>query len=288
MIKRLKKIFQKPTYFTSDKIFLDFDKQKILRTSNLDTIPYLKNRKGGKISYAEWAHVIGLFQSLFYVTLNSLKGNKILDVGCGAGLLSMASEPFISDGGKYLGMDVLKPNIDFCNTNYKHPNMFFEHFDINNMKYASNQKDELIPWDLKNDSFDLVTALSVWTHLNEAHAIYYLKEVERVLKKGGKAIISFFYLDDKYFETLENRKDEKGKFHKTNQLRWVFEEKAYNSEHWFCPKWVKVPEDAIAIDKLGMDRLIENSSLKIDKYYSGNWKELPGFYFQDVIVFEKE
>ena len=94
-------------------------------------------------------------------------------------------------------------------------------------------------------------------------------------------------MDDKYFETLENRKNEPGRFHKTNQLRWVFDEKAYHSKNWYCPNWVKVPEDAIGVDKLGVEKMIENTSLIIDKYYSGNWKERPGFYFQDISVFKK-
>jgi predicted SAM-dependent methyltransferase len=64
----------------------------------------------------------------------------------------------------------------------------------------------------------LVTALSVWTHLNEADARFYFKEISRVLKPDGKAIVTFFLLDEQY---------------------------------------------------------------------PGNWKETPGAFFQDVLIFAK-
>lgn len=275
-------------YSELDRSYLGLDKEKILRTNNINDIPYLSHRRGGKISYAEWAHVIGLFQSLFYFQLTKHTNNRILDIGCGTGLLSMSSRPFVAPEGQYLGLDVMKSNIDYCQNHYKDNNTLFKHFDINNSKYANNQENKLIPWNVEDNSFDLVSALSVWTHLNEEHAIYYFKEIERVLKPKAKAIITFFYLDEGYRETLKNRIDDKGKYHGTNQLKWIFDTKAYDSEHWFCPNWVKVPEDAIAIDEEGLKMLLANTTLELVDYYPGNWKENVGFYFQDVLVFKKK
>ena len=288
----MKHIFKKKNanqkYRDLDRPYLEYDKSKILRTNNLDSIPNATLRRGGKISYAEWAHVIGLFQSLLYFNLESYKGNKILDIGCGTGLLAMASMPFITENGKYLGLDVKKNNIVFCNSNYKHPNVHFEHFDISNEKYAANQSKSIVPWDVTDGSYDVITALSVWTHLNEEHSIFYFKEIDRVLKKGGKAIISFFYLDDDYQKSLERRTDDNGRFHKTKQKRWIFSENAYESKDWFCPEWVKVPEDAIGVNSKAIEMMIADTSLEIENIYSGNWKENPGFYFQDVIIFTKK
>lgn len=275
-------------YKKLDEFYLSLDKEKILRTNNINDIPNSEERRGGKISYAEWAHVIGLFQSLLYFQLDKHIDNHILDIGCGSGLLSMSSRPFIKPNGQYLGLDVMKKNIDFCKNHYYDSNTNFEHFDVNNSKYADKQQNSLIPWDLKDGSFDMVTALSVWTHLNEEHAVYYFKEIDRVLKSGGKAIVSLFYLDEGYRKTLNNRVDGKGKFHGTSQLRWVFNTNAYGSEHWFCPEWVKVPEDAIAIDKEGIRMILKETSLDLVHCYAGNWKEEVGFYFQDVLVFKKQ
>ncbi len=270
-----------------DKIFLENDKKKILRTKPIKQIPEKKYRIGGKNSYAEWAYVIGVFQTLIYFELKHKEGNKILDIGCGTGLMSMACEPFIEEGGKYIGVDVIKEHIDFDNNNYTNPLVTFKHFNVNNPSYASNQSKQKLKWDFNDNTFDMITALSVWTHLSEDHAIFYLREVNRVLKKGGKAIITFFYLDKHYYESLARRKDEEGKFHSTNQTKWVFNNNAYDSKNWFCPTWVKVPEDAIGVNKEGMKKMLKESKLKLANYYSGNWKERQGVYFQDILVFEK-
>jgi len=270
-----------------DKTFRDKDKTQILRTKNIRLIPDFANRRGGKLSYAEWAHVIGIFQTIIYQTLENKTANKILDIGCGTGLLGIASEPFTFAGGSYTGIDVMAADINFCKTNFKSDNYNFIHFDLANPSYASLQSTQLTKWPIENESQDLVTALSVWTHLSEPDAIFYFREIYRVLKKGGKAIITFFYLDEQYEASLAKRTNEVGRFHSTPQKDWVYDKSAYQSKNWFTTAWAKNPEDAIGITPEGLDILLKTSGLKLAKYYPGNWKEEPGVYFQDVLIFEK-
>jgi SAM-dependent methyltransferase len=270
-----------------DKLFRDTDRKHILRTKNIRLIPGYKNRRGGKLSYAEWAHVIGIFQTIIYQTLRHKTGNKILDIGCGTGLLGIAAEPFVFDGGTYTGIDVMQADIDFCKKHYQADNYHFIHFDVANPTYASKQSPELKPWPVANASQDLVTALSVWTHLDEKDAIFYLKEVERVLKPGGKAMITFFLLNDEYQASLPKRKDETGRFHNTGQTGWTFTVSAYGSANWYTVPGAKTPEDVIGITQEGMDTLLKTSGLKLIQYYPGNWKEMPGVFFQDILIFEK-
>jgi SAM-dependent methyltransferase len=282
MIKRVgKKLFA-----LVDLVFHRIDNKYIRRTNNIQNIPRLKHRKGGKVSYSEWAHVIGIFQTLFYQVLEIKTGNKILDIGCGTGLLGIASQSFIQQGGKYTGIDVIESDIAFDKSHYDPKCYEFIHFDLANPTYAGNQSTDMKPWPIEDNSYDLVTALSVWTHLKEEDALYYFKEVKRVLKTGGKAVITFFILDEGYNESLSSRGNGVGRYHATEQSKWVFDEKAYNSNDWFAPKWVKHPEDAIGINQTGLDKLINASGLKLTQYYPGNWKEKPGIYFQDVLIFE--
>jgi 2-polyprenyl-3-methyl-5-hydroxy-6-metoxy-1,4-benzoquinol methylase len=97
-----------------DKIFRDVDRGDIRRTKNIRLIPGYADRRGGKAAYAEWAHVIGIFQTIIYQTLGKKTGNNILDIGCGTGLLGISSEPFVSEGGKYTGIDVMTADVEFC------------------------------------------------------------------------------------------------------------------------------------------------------------------------------
>ena len=73
----------------------------------------------------------------------------------------------------------------------------------------------------------------------------------------------------------------------TSQDRWIFDQPSYESDAWFHPEWVKIPEIAIGVTKTGLDRLTTNAGLKLIEHHQGNWKELPGVYFQDVLIFER-
>ncbi len=274
-------------YNLLDSLYTPTDRQRIRRTKNIRFIPNANNRRGGKYSYAEWAHVIGIFQTLMFLHLEKKENNTILDIGCGSGLLAMSSEPFLGKDGKYTGIDVNKKDITFCQRHYPSPNFEFIHFDVANATYAPTQKDIKAKWPIESESFDLTTALSVWTHLKEEDALFYFQEISRVLKPNGKAIITFFLLDETYRNGLETRSNQKGRFHMTSQERWIFDRPSYGSNMWFHPQWVQVPEDAIGVNKTGLDLLCRSSEMKLIKHYQGNWKEVPGVFFQDVLIFQK-
>lgn len=270
-----------------DTLYRSVDRKRIRRTRNLRLIPGYQNRRGGKISYAEWAHVIGIFQTLIYQNLYKKTGVKLLDIGCGTGLLGISSEPFVSEGGSYTGIDIMKRDIEFCKSNYPFENYHFIHHNVGNPTYAKEQPSTQKIWPIKNNSYDMVTALSVWTHLREKDAIFYVKEIERVLVKGGKAIITCFYLNKDYIASLNKRSAGQGRYNMTKQDNWIFDTSAYGSKNWFTTARTKDPEDAIAITDQGFDKMLAGTSLKLIEYNVGSWKERPGIYFQDVLILEK-
>lgn len=270
-----------------DKLFLAQDKKIIFRTNTIQDIPLLKDRTGGKNSYGEWAHVIGIFQSVLYWYLPKHTGNRILDVGCGTGLMSMVAQNYINDNGEYIGLDINEKEIDFCRQHYNKPNLSFVHHHSNNAFYTKDKDFVNNPWSFNDGMFNLVTALSVWTHLNEKDAVFFMKEVSRVLSNGGLVIITVFLLDEAYNEGLGVRKKIKGKYHNTLQTDWVFDKEAYGSKNWRFPGHLDIPEKAIGVTIKGLEILLKESGLKLKKHHMGNWKEVPGLFFQDILVLQK-
>jgi SAM-dependent methyltransferase len=269
-------------------MYLPLDRSQVLRTSNICLIPDELHRKGGKYSYAEWAHVIGIFQTLINMHSTHCRDDRsVLDVGCGTGLLAIACEPFVGSIGRYVGLDVNKDDVDFCRKHYSGHGFEFLHFDVNNPAYAPTQEMECRKWPLEANQFDLVTALSVWTHLREEHASFYLSEVGRILKPGGRAIITFFLLDESYEQTLGARKNTVSRFYNTTEDTWIFDQPSYDSRCVFHPGWARVPEHATGLTKRGLESMVAHAGLSLMHIHLGNWKQVPGIYFQDVLVFEK-
>ena len=274
-------------YHLFDRLFIPLDRKHIRRTRNIRLIPDEKNRRGGKYSYAEWAHVIGIFQTMMFIHLRKKENNTILDIGCGTGLLGIASEPFLGRDGKYIGIDVMKKDIDFCRSHFPSLSFEFIHFDVTNAAYAPSQKDTKSEWPVESESIDLVTALSVWTHFNEEDALFYFKEINRVLKSDGKAIVTFFLLDEMYKKSLNMRSHKEGRYHMTFQDNWIFDQPSYGSDAWLHPEWAETPESAIGVTNSGLDRLTSSAGLRLIEHHQGNWKEAPGAFFQDILIFKK-
>lgn len=274
-------------YKILDFLFVRFDRVYILRSKNIRLIPNEPYRRGGKYSYAEWGHVIGIFQTFMSLYLQNRENNNILDVGCGTGLLAISSEPFLGEYGKYVGIDVVEKDVRFCRKHYPSSNFEFIHLDANNPAYTSSQKSMKLKWPIESESIDLVTALSVWTHLKEEDSLFYFNEMSRVLKPDGIAIVTFFLLDKEYEKSCSNRTYQMGRYHMTSQARWIFDQSSYGSDAWLNPKWATIPEQAIGITKAGLDRLISGTDLTLIEHFQGNWKEIPGAFFQDILIFEK-
>jgi SAM-dependent methyltransferase len=274
-------------YKVADALFWPLERRELQQSRNLASIPKLPGRKGGTHTLSEWAYTIGVFQSIFYHAVGQRERLDVLDVGCGTGRLYLAASPLLGESGRYLGIDVNADDIEFCGQHYSDSRVGFLHLEHANRAYATSQRSTFQPYPIEDGSFDLATALSVWTHLNEADGIFYACEIARALRPGGRAVITFFSLDSDYQRFLEKGIDEPSAFSFRDPARYRFDRPVDGSSDWLCPSWVSVPESAIGITPAGMNRLQEQSGLTLDETHRGQWKNGPGLFFQDVCIFTK-
>ena len=102
---------------------------------------------------------------------------NILDWGCGTGRVICHLKDFLPGRNIDLyGSDCDPKVLKWCQQN------------ISQAKFAANDLDPPLPF--KDGFFDVVYGFSVLPHLSEKRQIAWLKELNRVLKKGGLALLS--------------------------------------------------------------------------------------------------
>ncbi len=97
-----------------------------------------------------------------------LKNIKILDIGCGGGLLS---EPMSRLGAEVTGIDASKKNISVAKLHAKKNNL--------NIKYVCSSPEKL----KTSKKFDVILNMEIVEHVDDVN--FFLKSCSRLLKKNG-------------------------------------------------------------------------------------------------------
>lgn len=151
-------------------------------------------------SYAGWMQNQGIFSALFSVYLEKPNPN-IFDFGCGMGGVAPVASYFVRNGGKYVGSDTDAKSIAACHATYGDLKNCEFHLtrDMNPwypQEAGRTTASAEIDWPVTSNSQDLVVAMSVFTHLQEAEAVRYMNKIVDVLVPGGLAILSFAIMRD--------------------------------------------------------------------------------------------
>lgn len=133
-----------------------------------------------------WAHVLSHYLQ---------PGSHVLDMGCGCGRTArlLALNPRIE---RLTGFDVILPYIQWCSRflgEYFSDRFKFYHLDVRSERYNPQGKltCQTARFPADDRDVDMAFAASLFTHLFPEDARAYLREVYRVLKEDGKAIVSF-------------------------------------------------------------------------------------------------
>jgi len=198
---------------------------------------------------------------------------SVLDVGCGQGRMARPLVGFLSGNGSYDGFDIVKPGIEWCQDHYKDvPNFTFRHANIINARYNAGgdvaAKDYVFPY--PDNSFDRVFLTSVFTHMFKEDVANYLSEIQRVLKPGGRSVITWFIMREAAFDA--NAPD----------LDFAH---VYDEVTWTTLK--SNPEAALAFDKTFILKLYESCGLANPTIHEGHWATKGGRSYQDMIIADK-
>lgn len=204
--------------------------------------------------------------------------SAVLDVGCGCGQLAAPLIDVIGDTGSYDGLDIDAEALAWCREaiGQRHANFQFSHADVANGYYRAEAQGSSagyrFPYD--DEAFDLVFLKSLFTHMvtDEAHA--YLAEIARVLKPGGKCLITYYVMNDETRENIDNG---------NSALAFQYED---NGCYYLDPA---VPEYSLAYDETLLRQLYADCALTIDEpLLYGAWSgHADPLSYQDIVVATK-
>jgi SAM-dependent methyltransferase len=224
---------------------------------------------------------LGSFESSGAEFMNYLRSlaafradERVFDIGCGCGQMALHLKNYLDENGSYVGVDIHRPSIRWCQQNIarRHQNFQFVHIDVRNLAYNPNaaQPAAAYVFPFADRSFDLILLKSVFTHMRPPEVSNYLSEVARLLKSDGRCLATFFLLNDEQ-AVLASRG--------LNDLAFNFGEGEWRYVHEHSP------ESAVAYDERFVMQLLEKYGLVVEQKMYGRWSgREDGLSYQDILI----
>lgn len=196
--------------------------------------------------------------------------STVLDIGCGCGRIATPMSSFLTSG-IYHGVDIVRPMVDWCtdNISLRHPHFHFHHADLSNTVYRTSGKPaDSYVFPFSDDTFDVIFAMSVFTHLLPASAAQYAREISRMLKpESGRALLTFFVTNDRWRETARS------------SFPTLYQCDGYSVTD------KSNPEAVVAFEENDARRLLQQAGLHIEHLSFGQWSQNPnGWTYQDAFL----
>lgn len=196
--------------------------------------------------------------------------SDVVDIGCGIGRIARPLASFLTTG-TYAGFDVDPRGIAWCRERYPADRFDFRLLDLHNARYnptgAASARDEPFPY--ADDTFDVAVMTSVVTHLQAPEAEHYLAESLRVLRPGGRLLVTFFLLDADSRAAL-----------RAGRTTIPFDIDTEESEMAVADP--DLPEEAVAFDERWVRARLDVRSID-----PGTWRGIPSppaRSYQDIVI----
>jgi SAM-dependent methyltransferase len=215
----------------------------------------------------------------YFIEIAQLQPDEaVLDVGCGVGRMAVPLAGYLSDRGRYEGFDIVEAGIHWCQSviSPRYPNFQFQRADLYNHYYNPTGQDQAQTYQFPypNQQFDFVFLTSVFTHILPEGIENYLQEISRVLKPGGRALLTAFLLNEDSLKGL-NQGCSSPNF--TEQCgRYRLADKNF-------------PESAVAYEEPFFLELADRAGLQVRQpIYYGSWCGRANFLsVQDILLMDK-
>jgi ubiquinone/menaquinone biosynthesis C-methylase UbiE len=218
------------------------------------------------------------FMSYLRLLVRMQPSERMLDIGCGCGLMALHLKDYLDKQGSYVGVDLHRPSIKWCRSHIgsQHQNFQFEHIDVRSFAYnpQGNCKGESFVFPYDSHSFDVVLLKSVFTHMRPAEIENYLREVARLLKENGRCLATFFLLNQEQKALAAEER---------NVLKFSFGTETWRYVYEHSPESSSAHDESYILSLLGKHGLRLHAPI-----YYGHWSgRKAGLSFQDMLIIER-
>ena len=278
--KRLKQLISVPSI--SPRSYLRRCSQDLLsyvRREPMDMVPPNRLLFDGSNSRDHY-RTVGAENLRHLVELTALRPtDAVLDVGCGIGRMATALTTYLGPEGSYEGFDIVPIGIRWCKSHVqsRYPRFRFQHADVFNSLYNPDGRLRAAEYRFPyaSQTFDVAVATSVFTHMLPPDVETYVAEIARVLKPGGRCLITCLLRTPEAEEGIRSGK---------SMLRF---------EHSMDGYWAEVartPEGAVSYKETDVIALLNRCDLDLmPPIHYGSWCGRKQFRsVQDIVVARKQ
>lgn len=212
----------------------------------------------------------------FFTDLCGLKPDEVvLEVGSGCGRIAAALTGHLARPGRYEGLEIVGGGVEWCRSaiTSRFPAFHFNVADVYNRHYNPQGRSpaHAYRFPFAEASFDFVFLSSVFTHMLPNEVLRYLSEIARVLKPGGRCLITYFLWNDEAAELCRAGK---------SRFNFDCDRGAYRTENPAVPETAVCYPEGLIVDLYARTGF----TLKHPPWH-GTWCGRPqGLSGQDVIV----